>query len=872
MGARLGLALLLAAFGLLAWRCMSAQEPGAAPRTESLPVGESPTAARVPVVPREDTDTGARQAAAGEPHFELLPGDPNELVLRLVTGDPKVDVQGAQAWALELDEWGEYRERFDDVEAELRAHGRALACDAQGRVHVPLPGKWILVGARAGELFGARAFESAEAPLGEVELVRSRACRVRTRSVAGGPVAGVPISLCRPDGVIWRSRTDVAGELLIPNVEWLLADYGQRECACFVATEEIAVDPPARRFEPGAEIPREIEFVLGPASTLRLSVVAADGTPLPVGGEVEFYRGGADARRADLRLGRRARPSIALRDGLLLVPRLAPGAWLEAYANLDGGGTASAQVRVPELLGELEIPLRLEPEEQALFVRVVDAQGAPLGGRTLSWQFYAEEPGKHERLGLETDSLHTDESGRGVLVVSREDLLPPDEDPDEQPKPVRLRRGRLVLVEQGTPFESRTIRFEELGGGCVRDLGDLRLERATLIASGRVHDEAGRPLARAEVELQLVRIEHGEEKFDDLPDAAQTRTGADGRFAIFGACPGGTVRAWTSRAGYALPADAKGPDFECGSAPELDVTLLRTGTVRLSVIADRELWECYDWRLEAADHQGLERLFGNEGPGEIVREAELLPGLYRARLCLEDSDAPPIVDVPDVLVRPGERTLDPRVQGVALQLGQGVGRPRAERKPRIALQLVDEWGASVPDGNWISWGGCSWSREEFHGGACSIPPELAGHAIGIWAPGSRFLELDCPERDSRLVLAPAFRARVHFDVPAELRARGVRLFVGLHGPPLEYLDERLWVLELDAQGDALFDCPRPGRCEIDLSAVSVAESGAVGGCQELELDERPGFDVAEQPAEQRFSPAIPAESWAALARALKLAR
>lgn len=788
--------------------------------------------------------------------FEPLPPDPTEFVVRFVTGAPEVELQDLQAFALEMEENDEYREHFDDVEAELRTRGRALAPDAEGRAHVPLPRKWVLVGARSGELFGAGPFHASDESPGEVELVPSHACRVRTRSVAGGPVAGVAITLSEAHAILWRSKTDSGGELVIPNLEWLLADDGHLDCPHFVATDDIAKNPEVRRYEPRAEIPRLIEFFLPPASTLRLSVVAADGTPLAVQGTVSTSQGGGKVR-----LGRRPVPDLELHDGVVLVPRVAPGVWMSACADLDGGGYASVEVRAPDMLGALEIPLRLPPDQQALLVRVVDAEGVGLANRTLQWQTFAEEPGKTERFDPRSDSLHTDEYGRGVLVVRRPE-------PDDDEEPVRLRRGRLRLQEQEVPFESRVIRFEDLGSGCVRDLGELRLARAPLIAAGRVHDEAGRPLAQAEVELRSVRSEDGEEEFDDLPDVAPTHTGADGRFAIFGTCSRETVRAFAERSGYACPAGEKGFDFACGTAPELDITLVRTGTVKWSVIADAELPVDYVWTLEGVRGDD-NRIRCGAGPGEIVREAELLPGLYRVRLCAQDSGAQPIVDVPDVLVRPGERTLDPRLLGIALHAEARVPEPRTEPEPPIVLQIVDESGSSIPDGIWITGGGCSSSESEFHCGLCRVPAELAGRAIGIWAPGRRFLELDCPERDGEIVLQPALWVRVHFDVPARLRAPGLELYVGLHGSPL-VLERLGWGSNLDAQGDALLECPRQGRYELTLSAEPIAESGLVGESPELELEERPSFEVADEPGEQRFAPAIPAEAWAGLARALGL--
>lgn len=69
-------------------------------------------------------------------------------------------------------------------------------------------------------------------------------------------------------------------------------------------------------------------------------------------------------------------------------------------------------------------------------------------------------------------------------------------------------------------------RWSELAAGTTKDLGDVRLERGTLLL-GRVLDASGAPLAKAEVRIDKVEDRRSGNGFEDWTTA---RTGADGTF------------------------------------------------------------------------------------------------------------------------------------------------------------------------------------------------------------------------------------------------------------------------------------------------------------------------------------------------------
>jgi len=852
------------------------------PREQALPAAdeEAEHASRAQAVLESETEVLAPQ---GEPprtsaetlRFEPLPGDPSELVLRFVTGDPERTLTGVEAWALEMDEYEGYQGHIYDVERELRERGRKLECDAEGRAHLPLPGHWWLVGARQGELFGAASFEADDAPEDALELVDSHACTVHTRSSAGRPLPGVQVLVTQGRGVVWQGSSDAAGELVIPNLGWLLADFGGHDSMWFVSAADGAPEPPFVRFVSGAPPPRAVELVLAPANSLRLQLLASDGTPLAVNGEVAVNPWGPEARLSQIRHGRRSTLPLPLRAGLARLPRAQAGARLSLYALLDGGQEVSGDLLVPEAPGEHEVPLRLARDQQVLRFSAVDAQGRALAGRALEWFTYGATPGVDPGVGLEP--LHLDELGRGALVIERDELLPPDPDAEDEadPDPLPKWRGVLRLREAGLLFETRPLLLEELATAAVIDLGTLRLEPALPLVRGRVHDTAGRGIPRVTITLEFVRTEDGEVRTAVLHERLPVRTDAEGRFELYGTCPGGRAHVSAERTGYTLPEGTSPPVFECGPSATVDIMLVRTGVLRMSVLADAPLREIYTWKIDGPNGEERAMLFPREAAGELESEKWwMTPGSYRVRLVTGDPFAEPLVDVSGVEVREGETTLDPRVLRVPVHEPPAEPPAPSSGPERIELRLVDESGRPLRDGTYTSWGWDNRSVSEFHGGVIELRNHHIGRNVGFWAPGRRYREIECPDHDETVELQPAPRLRLRLDVPPAFARAGVRLLASLHGQECELnnLPDVFSGVELDARGEALFECPGPCTYRLELVALRVDAAGLLDDGTSLDTDQALEFTLTDQPGEQLWKPSIRAEEWAALAQALGLGR
>lgn len=803
--------------------------------------------------------------------FEPLPGDPTELVLRFITGDPERELTGVEAWALEMDEYEGYQGHIADVERELRERGRKLECDASGRAHLPLPARWLLVGARQGELFGAHSFEADDAPEDALELVDSHPCTVHTRSSAGRAYAGVPVIVTQGRGVVWQGTSDGAGELVIPNLGWLLEDFGRGDSMWFVSVAEGAPEPALARFETGAPVPRTVDLVLGPASSLRLRILASDGTPVPINGEVSYDAWGPEARLSSIRLGNRSTMPLPIRAGVALIPRAQAGARLDLYALLDGGQVVSADLFVPEGLGEHEVQMRLQPEQQVLRFRVNDAQGSALGGRKVEWFTYDGRPGADPETNLEP--LQLDEQGCCALVIERYEHPPPDPEDETEPEPLPKMRGVLRLREAGVLLESPTLRLDELGTAPVIDVGVLRLEPAQPLVRGRVHDATGKGIARVSITLERVLVTEGQEDTEEMRERLPLLTDAEGRFELFGTCPSGRVRVQVDRTGYVLPEGVRAPEFECGGTETVDITLVRTGVLRMSILTDAPLRETCIWMIDGPD--GEERVLRqpSEERGELTDERWwMTPGRYRVRLVSGYPFDRPFLDVDGVEVRAGETTLDPRILRVRVQEPPAQPSAPSSGPEKVELRIVDESGRPLRDGTFTTWGYDNWSVGYFHAGAVVMRADQIGRQVGLWAPGRRYREIDCPDHDETIALQPAPRMRLRLDVPPEFGRAGVRLLASLHGEECELRNvPDVWSgVDVDARGEAVFDCPVPCTFRLELVALRVDAAGLMDDGTSLETDEALEFTLADQPGEQLWKPAIRAEEWAALAQALGL--
>jgi hypothetical protein len=221
-------------------------------------------------------------------------------------------------------------------------------------------------------------------------------------------------------------------------------------------------------------------------------------------------------------------------------------------------------------------------------------------------------------------------------------------------------------------FEA-TIPFEDELSAPVTDVGDVPVKVLPILVSGRVRDDLGRPVARVALAVResaedprLPRKFDGKSRIDELDDA-------DGTFTLLEDVE------FESPVLYLGPPSGFAPQnvpFERGTRG-LDCVLQRTGTIAGTVVSDlavaifahlqstpveTSVSAAFQWRESAA----------RDGEGrELPRpfSFELRPGRWEvfATTSPNQPQTSVVARVPDVEVRAGDTTLDPRLNPMQIR-------------------------------------------------------------------------------------------------------------------------------------------------------------------------------------------------------------
>ncbi len=573
-----------------------------------------------------------------------------------------------------------------DVEAALKARGRHMRSDSEGNLRLPFPSGWIALCGRKAESFGCTCLGFADAPEASLELQPTHACRVRVTDAEARPLSDIPVVLeGNEENPFWRGSTNASGETSIPNLEWLCSRFGYSETDYFVGAEVPNGTPVAHWIHDGDPLPKLIELTVPGDASLRLRILASDGTRVPLRGQIKLFSW--DPGHKALRS--RATPSSPIQDGVAQFAHVDPGLWLQPDVLLEGGVEFSDELRIGPEEPRRDLELRVHERTQVLTAHVVDPSDRVLSGVELTWHCSVMSPAGAWLGDYDPSVLHTDEQGLCVFAVLRGDL--PDSDPPN------VLRGRISVQRAGEWLASDPIEYAKLGTEPVHDLGRIQFAPRKPLVHGRVVDDRGRPIDHVEFKLQQPVANQPQRLHIVLPLNAESREG--GRFELFGECPGGRVLMSVSRKGFC----ARGPalDFDCGTDPDLQVILDRVGVVRTSVLVDPEVVQDLTWEIGQGDHPRQVSFYAKFGPIIAQEIADLEPGVHRIRLLAGHPEGQELFSIPDLVVRPGEITIDPRLQEIDLR-GRLSNDPRyldkyAPEWP-LRLRVVDAQGAPCPEG------------------------------------------------------------------------------------------------------------------------------------------------------------------------------
>jgi hypothetical protein len=800
------------------------------PTTQGSPQGEAPLAS-APQPEREATGS----AGGRELQFEPLTDVPADLIVRFRDATTFSPVADAEVFLLEVEEYGwpsrdlESDHAPADFEADLRARGRSSRTDAGGAVRVPAPRFPLRICGRKGDLFGAQCLGEWDLSAATVWLFRSRECLVRVLDAQGRtlPRAGVEIGSPLTDA-IWRARCDDRGECRIANLGWILCLFGPGDGWWYAAAGAADSTQPARWFRAGEPPPGTIDLVQAVAGRLVLRLAASDGTPLPMGGTCSTDQGAIEGDPVP-RSPRGNRRSLPIRRGVVSVECGEPGSWITCCVELDGGAAFQRSIRVPRQDAGLEgLQLNVPESVQLLLLHPTDAQGAPCTNTEFDWIVRArlEEDGlEHERRPAR---VRSDQEGLVVLAVAREfwnDGRWSDA------------RGRLCRGSGDESLESPPVPLSVLGASAARDLGKLALDPAEVLARGRVVDDLGRPVPRVRVGVKIARMQNGRPSLDPgaSPDMRlRASTDAEGRFLLRGTLPNRMLLVDVQRQGFSTPRDVPPAWFDSASHPDLSLRLVRNGEVRTSVQVPSLLPHKIRWHLSSASGAGGVELGPSDGTGLLERDIhDVPPGTYRARLLDCASDETLLLEVDDVVVRTGERTLDPRLRGIDLSACArftDTPAPRGGEPGSILLSVVDEHGRQLDDGRLVLNRSGGASSTDWHAGQVFLDPDMRGKEIAVWSAGYRAWIGPCPDISQVLRLAPAGSFTIRLEIPPALnrplwRFR-IRPWMTSGSATLTQLATLLMPVVVDADGFASFECPFECSLNFDVQVLALDPSGS----------------------------------------------
>ncbi|MSR61802.1 MAG: carboxypeptidase regulatory-like domain-containing protein [Planctomycetes bacterium] len=326
------------------------------------------------------------------------------------------------------------------------------------------------------------------------------------------PAPDVTVILER-DGKIEARSTDARGRVAFDFAEELDPDNPARVWAHILASHFDSVEV-ERAMPPG----QPLRLILQPHGALDVQVLTAEGQPVTRG---QVFASSA-ASAAGPWAGEPVSAPIHAGHARLAVD-LDLALFLTAQSERDHPSRGGAEIDGPVEPGErVAVTLRLSFERTTFAFRAVDEQGHALA-EGVDAEFVVTSVGPSSEIG---EGFGGGDDGRFEAYLDAEAA------PGER-RVLELRHDALALFAK--------VDVSRFAPGRI-DLGDIVLRAAPLVASGRVVDPRGRPLAGLEVEAtpRAGTAENGEPVFWFGERSALT--GADGTFAVRGALAPGSVR------------------------------------------------------------------------------------------------------------------------------------------------------------------------------------------------------------------------------------------------------------------------------------------------------------------------------------------
>ena len=666
----------LAAVGT-AWLWSDGGEPPLPPPLAApAPGDDEPAAAVTAVAAERDEFEPAAADAALEPGDEGDDGDERVFVPVDQRRAPRVQVlragqpvEGAVVYfVLEADA----RERLARSARQPgrwewpQAFGQRATTDGEGLATLPVaPAPWLCAAVAGGD-FGVanvpprdRTFPIHVQPDEQVTLL--------ARTAEDAPAPGVPVAVLQQFDrgearVCWQGVSDAHGRASLPHFQLLRetrnpAPSAERFAAVAMLPAAVAVEFAGR---PAPADPVRVE--VPPVGRLQVQLVDHAGNALltPAIVALAAFTAPAFAAETAFRLPRNLaaqRTDKPAGDAPVELPFVEVGTPLRVHARfaLDRRPVELTLPAGPARAGQTlaaVLPLRGDQAVLAGALRLAPEQ--PLAsGRADAALWNAQRD-------VLATAVHTVADGSFDLVLPQRS--------DGAEFWLELRHELAPTVEGEPPLRlGARVRVPAIRGGARIELGAIVLEPLPPCVHGVVVDDAGEPIARADVQVQQAEPPRGEgrpETWRRLP-LYRARTDAQGAFVVDGHQPPGRLRVHADSNRHfadAVPLHTPGQ--------QVRIVLARNGVLRGQVLLPPWLADgTASLQLRPFDAAQRERdtrtiALGRRRGGRFVAEP-LRPGRFDA-LVLVRNLRDPIAMVPDVFVVPGE-TRDRRLQPLDLR-------------------------------------------------------------------------------------------------------------------------------------------------------------------------------------------------------------
>jgi len=587
-------------------------------------------------------------------------------------------------------------ERTGAIDEGLEEFAQPLTREADGRWYAPQAAEGRLI-ARSNGLWGLADIERTSAAPLFVQLQPEVEVRVRVLDANGAAAPGVRVALRQ----FWSEESYFDRGAALSGADGVARLRHLRHLVDgweFDARYGVAIDEPLF-----ASTHVEIDILRPPTETLELRLPAVgsvqvelDAAPPESWVALEVF--GLDEVPDEVERERDFETWLPLEEGKARFGYVEAGRQLLVWLRTRGFQAPVDEVlrRGPSAQGE-SVVLRVQATTHgATFAgRILDEQGAPLADLEFVADLYAARQGQREHAIHEVG--RTDSSGGFRFTRTGE---------TESVNQLELKVRDEWYVSLGTARVS----FSPPAAGATVEFGDVRLVATSVLAAGRVLDNAGQPAPRATIDLH--EPVHRTRRDGSVRTSWERRVGnaiadEDGRFVIRGESKAASIGLRARSDGASSPLR----EFRLG-ANDVELRLEHAGAVAGRLQLPSSLPSDFVWLKavrktpasgDLAPHR--DQWARPDAAGEFVVRGLAL-GAYDIRVLTSGGERE-LAAVENVQVVAGAETRDPRLDPLDLSALEfrtvtvlaPDGRPLSE-----GMVLTSQNGEADADSHWLNQG------------------------------------------------------------------------------------------------------------------------------------------------------------------------